>query len=156
MLPCPGKGGVVSGACVGTGPAKRWPSGWEQSAASRTLTSFATALLRSFKVGGAALGGSGKIYVGANFEFHGCGLGHAIHAEQFTVTNAAQGGEKSLKMIATNVPPCGHCRQFLMEIVEAPDLIFLCGEGRWRLAELLPHVFHFDHDYPYLTHKPHK
>lgn len=111
--------------------------------------------IRHFKVGAATLGASGCIYVGANFEFYGCGLGHAIHAEQFAVTNAALAGERGLRMIATNVPPCGHCRQFLMEMTEAPDLLFLCGDGKWRLRDMLPHVFHFDHEYPCLAHQPH-
>lgn len=84
-----------------------------------------------FRVGAAALGISGRIYLGANVEFPGVPLHHSIHAEQFLVTNAALHAEPSIRFIAVSEFPCGHCRQFLQEIrsVSQIQLLVTGGEG---------------------------
>ena len=65
------------------------------------------------------LGKSGRLYVGVNLEFPRLPLQHSVHAEQFLIANAAWHGERGLKRIAVNAAPCGHCRQFIAELVTA-------------------------------------
>ena len=57
-----------------------------------------------FKVGAAAVGESGAVYLGINMEFNGNCLNQTMHAEQFTVCNAVHCGETRLLDIATSSP----------------------------------------------------
>jgi cytidine deaminase len=68
------------------------------------------------------LGASGRLYVGVNLEFPGLPLQHSVHAEQFLITLAAAKGERGLTRISVNAAPCGHCRQFIAELVTAVRL----------------------------------
>ena len=116
--------------------------------------SFATVPISSFRVGAVALGqadaglDSGALYLGANVEFTGQALGFSVHAEQSAVINAWQHGERGVTAIATSAAPCGHCRQFLHEIVDSDGLRVLepstPGTEKVRVAtlsQLLPHAF---------------
>jgi hypothetical protein len=71
-----------------------------------------------------------------NLEFPRLPLQHSVHSEQFLVTNAAWHGETSLKRITLNAAPCGHCRQFLAELVDAvrTQALFPCHFARCRPA----------------------
>ena len=57
--------------------------------------------------------------MGVNLEFPGLPLQHSVHAEQFLIANAAWHGERGLLRIAVNAAPCGHCRQFIAELITA-------------------------------------
>jgi cytidine deaminase len=98
--------------------------------------------ISNFFVGVAALGTSGNIYYGANFEFPGEALSFTVHAEQAAVVNAMAHGETGLTMIAVSAAPCGYCRQFLNELTTAPSLqIVLPDAPAVPLASLLPSAF---------------
>jgi cytidine deaminase len=104
--------------------------------------SFSDPPISGFVVGGVALGGSGALYAGANLEFTGMPLAASVHAEQAAVTNAWLRGEREVTAIAVTATPCGHCRQFLMEL-GAPErmTIFIPDRPATSLAELLPEAF---------------
>eukprot|EP00803_Ostreobium_quekettii_P008435 evm.model.scf_181EXC.5 EVM.evm.TU.scf_181EXC.5 scf_181EXC:21047-24431(+) len=90
------------------------------------------------------LAGSGKVYIGVNLEFPGLPLSNSVHAEQFLVLNALQGGEQELTRVAVSEVPCGHCRQFMAELACADSLRFLLGanvKSEYTLADLLPMRF---------------
>tara|TARA_B100000768_G_C11231591_1_gene355304 strand:- start:485 stop:1231 length:747 start_codon:yes stop_codon:yes gene_type:complete len=76
-----------------------------------------------------------------NVEISAVPLNHSIHAEQFALVTANANEERKLEAIATTDAPCGHCRQFMNELRDAPGL--RCVTRKWRspLAELLPHAF---------------
>ncbi|XP_010523567.1 PREDICTED: cytidine deaminase 1-like [Tarenaya hassleriana] len=110
--------------------------------------------ISNFHVAAIGLGSSGRIFVGVNVEFPGLPLHHSIHAEQFLVTNLSLSGEKCLRYVAVSAAPCGHCRQFLQEVPDAPDIKILItdsnalpsraagdGDEFERLSSLLPHRF---------------
>jgi cytidine deaminase len=79
--------------------------------------------LQNFFVGAAGLGLNGAIYLGANLELPGHGLNSSVHAEQSMITNAAANRESGgLASIAVTAAPCGHCRQFMMEMRNAAEL----------------------------------
>jgi cytidine deaminase len=104
--------------------------------------SFADAPISGFVVGAVAHGGSGALYAGANLEFIGMPLAASVHAEQAAVTNAWLRGERELTAIAVTAPPCGHCRQFLMELGDPERLaIFIADRPATSLAALLPTAF---------------
>ncbi|EFH45678.1 hypothetical protein ARALYDRAFT_913535 [Arabidopsis lyrata subsp. lyrata] len=100
----------------------------------------------TLKVIALGLGSSGRVFVGVNVEFPGLPLHHSIHAEQFLVANLALNSEPKLNYIAVSPPsaPCGHCRQFLQEIREAPEIKILLtdqngdNESFVSLESLLP------------------
>lgn len=107
------------------------------------------------KVGAAALGKSGKVYLGINCEL----TGQADHAEQVAVNQALLGGERAIEAIAVfaapegevreehynqNSCPCGNCRQALFEL--NPDMLVIQADGirdvkAYRLADMLPNAY---------------
>uniref|UniRef100_A0A0D6R173 cytidine deaminase n=1 Tax=Araucaria cunninghamii TaxID=56994 RepID=A0A0D6R173_ARACU len=100
--------------------------------------------ISNFHVGAVGLGASGRVFMGVNLEFVGLPLNHSVHAEQFLVANAAQHGERQLKFIAVSAAPCGHCRQFLQEVLGATELNILIADEQAEtrsLLHFLPHRF---------------
>lgn len=109
-----------------------------------------------FAVGAALLAESGKIYTGCNVE--NASYGATCCAERNAIFHAAAEGERSLIAIAIaggpkdgetqNCPPCGICRQVMLEFAKDPAefQIILKGEKEeepdiYTLEELLPHHF---------------
>lgn len=97
-----------------------------------------------FQVSCVAVGKSGKAYVGVNLEFEGMPISETVHAEQFAVCLAHLHGETALTHLFVSAMPCGHCRQFLMELGQ-PSLAMTVLEGekevQTTLAQLLPYPF---------------
>lgn len=104
-----------------------------------------------FRVGAALLGKSGTVYQGTNVENASFGL--SICAERSAACRAVVEGETSFTAIAicadgsAPTPPCGACRQFLLEF--GRDMtVLIVGEGgtegevrQFTLDELIPHAF---------------
>jgi cytidine deaminase len=113
-----------------------------------------------FRVGAALLGKSGTVYPGTNVENASIGL--SICAERSAACRAVADGEKVFDAIAicadgqTPTPPCGACRQFLLEF--GTDLtVLIAGEQgskgevlQYTLRDLIPHAFetYVDHSAP--------
>ncbi len=107
------------------------------------------------KVGAAALGARGEVYLGINCEL----TGQADHAEQVAINQALSSGEKSIEAIAIfvapegevqeehyreNSSPCGNCRQAMFEF--NPELLVIQADGlqkvkAFRLADMLPNAY---------------
>jgi cytidine deaminase len=102
--------------------------------------------ISNFNVGIAGLTVSGNIYCGVNLEFRGLPLNNSVHGEQFMVSNMLLHEEDTLVAMAGAWPPCGHCRQYLMELGCA-DSMKLCIARRnetpqlFDFVELLPAAF---------------
>ena len=99
-----------------------------------------------FKVGAALLGVSGLVYTGCNME--NAAYGPSMCAERTAIFKAVSEGEREFEAIAVvtenGAPPCGTCRQVMMEF--APDMIVIIAntEGNTRLTtvrDLLPDSF---------------
>lgn len=113
-----------------------------------------------FRVGAALLGRSGTVYPGTNVE--NASLGLSICAERSAVCRAVADGESVFEAIAIcadgaePTPPCGACRQFLLEF--GRDLkVLIAGEKatagpvlEYSIGELIPHAFetYVDHEAP--------
>jgi cytidine deaminase len=102
----------------------------------------------SFKVGAALLAADGTVVEGCNVENASYPAGSC--AERVAVGAAVARGMRQFDALAIvteaemPTPPCGICRQVLMEF--APDLPVLSvarggAEARWTMSELLPHAF---------------
>ena len=101
-----------------------------------------------FRVGAALLATDGSVTEGCNVENASFPAG--LCAERAAVAAAVARGNRTFEavMIATEAedptPPCGICRQVLMEF--SPHLVVLGvtrggREARWMLDELLPQAF---------------
>ncbi len=102
----------------------------------------------SFRVGAALLSGDGSVTEGCNVE--NAAYPAAICAERAAVAAAVTRGVRDFEAIViateaeTPTPPCGMCRQVLMEF--APHMAVLSvtrsgAEARWLMSDLLPKAF---------------
>jgi cytidine deaminase len=100
-----------------------------------------------FAVGAALEADDGRCFVGCNVENASYGL--TVCAERAAVSAAIAAGARRFRRIVVvaelepPVPPCGACRQVLMEF--APDLLVESANRTtrrtWQLRELLPDAF---------------
>lgn len=104
-----------------------------------------------FPVGAALRARSGKVYRGVNIE--NASLGLSICAERAAIFTAVTAGERAFDAIAVvtraaePTPPCGACRQVLLEFGEDSLPILLSTAAapllveRHTLGELVPRAF---------------
>ncbi len=99
-----------------------------------------------FSVSAAILTLSDKIFTGINIE--NASYGGTICAERIAIGNMISSGNKDIRAIAIyaeadSVPPCGMCRQFIIEFGENIIIIFKYkGEIIQKyITELLPYKF---------------
>jgi cytidine deaminase len=103
---------------------------------------FALPAISNFFVGAVALGTSGSLYFGANYEFVGQTLSFTVHGEQAATANAIAHGEVGMQMLAVSAAPCGYCRQFLYELTTASTLLVLLPKTPPALlTSLIPDAF---------------
>ena len=158
--------------------ADRWGCNASRLALARALVPFAIAQhqpannsnasapspfapISGYRVGMVGVGASGKVYLGVNLEFEGTAtLGATVHGEQLVVALAALHGESALHYLVGKGGgyPCGHCRQFLSELVSAPQLIVAGTLGnRATLSTIFPDPFGpaaLNNSCPLLTQDP--
>ena len=101
-----------------------------------------------FRVGAALLASSGRVYVGCNVEISTYAL--TICAERTAIFKAISEGDRNFKAIAVvsddpgYTPPCGACRQVLMDLAGNIDFLMINGKGNVKILKmnkLLPHAF---------------
>ena len=102
----------------------------------------------SFRVGAALLGSDGSITEGCNVESAAYPAG--ICAERAALAGAVARGVRGFRAITIvtsadePTPPCGMCRQALIEFSPELEIVSVTRggrEARWTLADLLPHAF---------------
>jgi cytidine deaminase len=115
---------------------------------ARTAAARAYAPYSRFRVGAAALGGSGKVYAGCNVENASYGLCNC--AERTAIFSAIAAGERSIKAVTVYTPtplptaPCGACRQVIHEFGPDALIISICDARNrieTKLSALLPGAF---------------
>ncbi len=108
----------------------------------------AVAPYSNFQVGAALETESGKIYSGCNIEVSSYGL--TICAERVAIFKALSEGEKDFTQLVVTAktrdfcPPCGACRQVLIDYAPNIKIFMLNSEGETKettIAELLPEAF---------------
>ena len=101
-----------------------------------------------YRVGAALLAADGSVTEGCNVENAAYPAG--ICAERAAVAAAVTRGVRSFRAIViategeTPAPPCGICRQVLLEFAPALPVLSVTrggAEARWDMSELLPHAF---------------
>lgn len=109
------------------------------------------------QVGSAVLSATGMTYCGCNvenvaFPIGGCAEHHAVAAavlaEGPRVQLVAVAVEaRNLQGLAVAIPPCGACRQMIMELGPQAQVSFLARSGyieRHAISDLLPQSFTFE------------
>ena len=125
------------------------PEAWKQlrEQAARAMER-AYAPYSNFRVGAALLTSDGSVFEGCNVENASFPAGSC--AERVAVGSAIARGLRDFVALAVvtestePTPPCGVCRQVLMEFApELPVLSATLGgaEARWSVSDLLPHAF---------------
>ena len=120
--------------------------------AARAASAHAYAPYSKFRVGAALLFADGAVVTAANVENASYGL--SLCAETAAVARAMSEGRRGgLVAVAVHTPdateitPCGRCRQVLVELAwldSGDPLVLGAGTGEtaeWRLSTLLPHAF---------------
>jgi len=101
-----------------------------------------------FKVGAALVGVDGSVYEACNVENAAFPAGTC--AERAAISTAvAHGVRRFTKLVIASsaedpTPPCGMCRQALIEFAPELEIISITRNGKeahWRLTELLPQAF---------------
>ena len=101
-----------------------------------------------FRVGAALRARDGSIFAGCNVE--NASYGGGICAERGAVMAAVAAGHREFDcvVVATEAeqptPPCGLCRQFLVEFAPRIEVLSVTtggAEAHWTLDGLLPHAF---------------
>jgi cytidine deaminase len=101
-----------------------------------------------FKVGAVIISKSGEIYYGHNIESSSYGL--TICAERVALFKALTEGEREfdkIYILANNnefCPPCGACRQLLMDYSPKIEVVLVTNDKRtkvYKLNKLLPDAF---------------
>jgi cytidine deaminase len=117
-------------------------------AAALGAMSRAYAPYSNFRVGAALQDNDGRVFVGCNVE--NASFGGTICAERAAIAAALVAGSRSFDrlVVATEAteptPPCGVCRQVLVEFAPAIEVISITAAGqeaRWTLDALLPSPF---------------
>ena len=111
---------------------------------AREMLKFSYTPYSDFKVGAALLCKSGKIFNGCNIE--NAAYGPSNCAERTAFFNAISSGEREFEAIAIVggldgivkdfCPPCGVCRQVMMEFCDAKSFKIILQDGNGALKEL--------------------
>ncbi len=124
--------------------------------AARKARQFSYSPFSKFKVGAALITRSGNIYTGCNIEISTFAL--TICAERTALFKAVSEGEKSFVAIATTsdssglTPPCGACRQVLMDLAGDIDIVMTNRRGKKRIVRLRD-LFPYPFEAAYFTRK---
>lgn len=98
--------------------------------------------ISKYYVGEALRTKQGEIYLGVNLEFPGQSLGLTVHGEQFLLAMLFHKNIREIDAWALSGEPCGHCRQFMNEVLGIEDVKILIPQKRaTSLSVLLPHSF---------------
>lgn len=117
-------------------------------ATAKKAKRFSYAPHSKFRVGAAVKTRTGKIYTGCNIENPSFSL--TMCAERIALFKAVSEGQHRFEAIAIAsdlkelVPPCGACRQVIMDLAGDIDIVLCNDDGRvsvTKLSTLLPLPF---------------
>lgn len=122
--------------------------------AARLVSARAYSPHSGFQVGAAVLDEQGRVHRGCNVESDSYGLTQC--AERNALGAAVAAGVRQGQMTALVIyvpgerplPPCGACRQVMMELLAEDALVVSMCDSRqrisWRCGELMPDAFRMD------------
>ncbi len=119
--------------------------------AARAASANAHAPYSGFHVGAALRTVEGTVFAGCNVESASYGLTQCAERNALgaAISAGVKPGETSMMVIylpgSKPLPPCGACRQWMVELMQPAALVVSCCDGEatqaWQLADLLPGPF---------------
>ena len=128
------------------------PGESDARAAAEAVMRRAHAPYSHFRVGAAVVLSDGAVFSGCNVESASYGLTLCAERSALSAAIAARGSLGPDDVISVAIateadvptPPCGACRQWLVEFAPQADLVAVTSNGQvkhWSVAELLPDAF---------------
>lgn len=122
--------------------------------AARQASAHAYSPHSGFLVGAAVLDDQGRVHIGCNVESDSYGLTQCAERNALGAAIAAGVGKGQMTALLVYLPgeqplpPCGACRQVMMELLSAEaQVVSVCDSGQslsWRCDELMPDAFRMD------------
>ena len=126
----------------------------ELEAAARSVCQHAHAPHSGFRVGAALRDGQGGVHIGCNVESDSYGLTQCAERNAIGAAIASGVGKGEMTEVVIYVPgdvawpPCGACRQVMVELLAPEARITTCCDGpatlEWTRESLLSHAFTMD------------
>lgn len=122
---------------------------WREAA--RAASTRAYSPYSRFRVGAVALGSDGRAWSGCNVENASYGLTQCAerNALAHAIADGAEPGSLHHLVVYTDgrkvLPPCGACRQVMVELMAGDALVVACCDTdewlSWRVRDLMPSPF---------------
>ncbi len=120
-------------------------------ALARASAANAHAPYSGYRVGAVVVGGDGDAFTGCNVESASYGLTQCAERNALgsaVVAGMEKGTARAMVIYLPGdaaLPPCGACRQVMLELMSPEALVVSCCDGDdvqvWRMDELLPNPF---------------
>ena len=104
---------------------------------------YARTCISNFRVACVGQTKEDNLALGVNMEFPPLPLHCCVHAEQSMLSTLLNNQQKTLKLFYVSHAPCGHCRQFIKEVLDPSETLIIITSRKkyYKYSQLLPESF---------------